>query len=1067
MRNVPASMTKAWNTGDFVLPMGRITVQQGRMRLYATAKNLYASYLLNNPNRPREILGVESITWERNVDADTATCTITLYNANPVPLTSTLLIPDWVREGALTPDYGEGVFADQFGHAKNNYHGLLRPDNIVRTFEGYYPDATHVATEIPEQDPYLLQTGTWIIDEVLLNANGGITLECRDGGRLAIDHISHPPVVPKEFYPLKFHAIPKTSGFKPATTVTYVADWDGPNDVPPNFTVTPGNKQVVLSWGALPEVPPDEPLPSQYAGDYFMTDQYDSWPGADGELVIGRHYLRLDSDGTWYEATSNNQRRAVEYLYGSPTLVPSSHIGPIVTDVKFLFGGPGGLERYTPRYEPVGFRVYMDGALQDIELDENDRGCTVPRLTNGIPYLFEVAGVYQELNTGRREAVQRTPATIGTPRAIDEPAITSLRTDIRANGATEYGWLSFKVGPGAGTAVVTAILYRGNEEKRFTTNVVLTGAQQWAEIDTGEGTSLDSRLPKWNIFVVARVGTAYAPGATLYRNDGGPIEFFGTGGIPGVPEDPPEAIGRASMTDENGVTVPLEPVRLGLSYFNDSNYPYVGTGGAVHGHYGREAFDNNDGTYWLSVGNGRPDYGFAYEWIEASCASVAVSQVGVKPYYSGMFLFISIMVDGRWLQHAPGDVIPYDSDDPLARNHGNIPFVWSGPITSTNFLATLRQTYTRVQRIRWTFTNLQDSGIGPNVYRAGVREAYALGAGSETQWKEVPTPDGGTIDDGAGSQFVPPRIVGGAGDLPGEYEDYADIVKLALAWSGLYWPDDGQEVLSDGSTVYYDFGPAPYNLGPRLDPVLGVGSGRVWGNIQNTGTAGVNDLPVSMFDKKPLMDAIVQVRDIVGFLFWFDELGRAQFRQPNIFRLGNEVTSLTGVTRTNAMLTLDSNLHVTELGVRLSSRSQREKTFISSADGSVRASANGFPTNPTGLRRVGGWTDQGFASQTEARLMAGLIAVRQLFRWRTNSLTVPGFPRIQVNDQLRILDRVTNEQHIHYVSSISSDLQVGQSWTYQLGTHWLGEDPATLWAFSQDDLPPPVRTFARVVPGSS
>lgn len=93
--------------------------------------------------------------------------------------------------------------------------------------------------------------------------------------------------------------------------------------------------------------------------------------------------------------------------------------------------------------------------------------------------------------------------------------------------------------------------------------------------------------------------------------------------------------------------------------------------------------------------------------------------------------------------------------------------------------------------------------------------------------------------------------------------------------------------------------------------------------------------------------------------------------------------------------------------------------------------------------------------------MADMIALRQLFTYRTDSATIPGYPRIQIDDQILLTEEVTGEGYLHYVTGISStnDLETG-AWKYELDTHWLGSDPEGEWAFDPDlSFAPTTRTY--------
>ena len=290
---------------------------------------------------------------------------------------------------------------------------------------------------------------------------------------------------------------------------------------------------------------------------------------------------------------------------------------------------------------------------------------------------------------------------------------------------------------------------------------------------------------------------------------------------------------------------------------------------------------------------------------------------------------------------------------------------------------------------------------------------------------------------------VPAHFEAGAGAKPGTYEDYTDIVKLLCAWGGLYWPKDAALKYSDGSTV---------PLRPqKTDAVLGYSPqvGRVWGDFESSGTKGPTPLDFSIWDKKTLMDGITYVREILGFLFHVDETGGAIWRQPNIFAVGNNVASFSeNPRRTSYVYEIDEMRTLLDLKTALTSRNVRERIFIANVTATQAGMASGFNPNETGLRRVAGWTDQHFQSQEECQVMADMIALRQLFRYRSSQVTIPALPAIQIDDQVRIWEEVTSEGYLHYVRGVSStnDLE-GGSWTYDLTTHWLGEDPFESWVF--------------------
>jgi hypothetical protein len=354
---------------------------------------------------------------------------------------------------------------------------------------------------------------------------------------------------------------------------------------------------------------------------------------------------------------------------------------------------------------------------------------------------------------------------------------------------------------------------------------------------------------------------------------------------------------------------------------------------------------------------------------------------------------------------------------------GTTEFVFGTPITDAT-------------KIRLTFHGLTNSGLGPFPYRAGVRDVHVLTGSSVST-----TVDGGTHREG-------------------NYGDYTDIVKLMLAYGGFYWPSTRRLARFKKSDGTYEI-----NVPSTSDPYLG--SGRVWGDIEETRTTGIVPLPPDMFDKKPLMDIINGIRDIVAFIFFVDETGGAVFRSPNFWQIGNYLSDLSGGARTGRttnVLTLDERTVLIGVEARLSSANVRERVFVANSTGKYGALAAGFNPYPSGMRRVAGWTDQHFRSKKECQIMADLITVRQMFTYRTDRVTIAGYPGIQIDDQVRIFERVTNEGYLHYISGIECDwnLEDGK-WIYTLDTQWLGTVPFAQWAVNPAKLSAETQQYLKTI----
>lgn len=478
------------------------------------------------------------------------------------------------------------------------------------------------------------------------------------------------------------------------------------------------------------------------------------------------------------------------------------------------------------------------------------------------------------------------------------------------------------------------------------------------------------------------------------------------------------------------------------AYQTDSNIPYVGRGikdgnidyvdanGAVLGHHGSHAFDADDGTWWISVGN-YPSWSSAFEYVQGGLGGQTISGVRVRTWGGPYTCYVSLYANGAW---QGASTIPYRSR--MVDTNADIRFVTAFTAAAGDWTYWGFPPIAGVTAVRLTFTNLFDSGIGTYRWRAGVHAVDVLATSSYTT-----VTDGGT-------------------HWEGNYTDYTDVVKQLLAYGGFYWPasSTGQHFMTetDGDLAY---------LTAAGDPCLP--EGRIWGDFEQTGTNGYVDLTAEIFDKKPLMDGISYVRDIIGFVFFIDESGGAVWRNPNIWSVGNWVWAADGgphTGRTSTLVVIDEKETLTQMSAKISSRSMREKVFVANTSGKIGAVAAGFVPHPSGLRRVGGWTDQNFETTEECQVMADLITLRQAFNFRTNQITIPGYPAIQVDDQVRIRERITGETYIHYVREITSEWSASTGeWTYSLVTNWLGETPFTRWAFDPAQLSAETRAYLETV----
>lgn len=460
------------------------------------------------------------------------------------------------------------------------------------------------------------------------------------------------------------------------------------------------------------------------------------------------------------------------------------------------------------------------------------------------------------------------------------------------------------------------------------------------------------------------------------------------------------------------------------TYDTSSNVPWVGQS-AIFGHVAGDAFDSNASSYWLSVGNGAPEDQYSFEWVQGKFSSQTLSAVRVTTWAGPYQVYVSVYAAGKWQGNK---TVPYNPHNPVAYPNGaDIRFSWSFNAvregsTTFNFPTPIPG----ATKVRVTFTKLSRSAIGPYYYRAGLRTL-------EVSSSVTTTVDGGSHLE---PDTTPPGV-----------NDYTDIVKILLAYAGWHWaPDAARAFLteSDGSRV---------TLTPSSsDAVLKLG--RVWGDFEESGTMSVTALGVDYFDKKPVLDVITAIRDVLGFIFYIDETGGAVFRSQNIWSVGNYVGDTAATAgRTTDVVTIDESQTLMSASVKLSSRSIRERIFVGNLAGQIGAMTPGQNPYPSGLRRVAAWIDQHFTTAAECQIMSDLIGLRQLFTFRSDTVKIPGYPGIQVDDQVRIYERVTEEGYLHYVTDISMtwDIETGR-YEYDLGTHWLGDVAFSNWTFNPDTL---------------
>lgn len=308
----------------------------------------------------------------------------------------------------------------------------------------------------------------------------------------------------------------------------------------------------------------------------------------------------------------------------------------------------------------------------------------------------------------------------------------------------------------------------------------------------------------------------------------------------------------------------------------------------------------------------------------------------------------------------------------------------------------------------------------------GAGELAFLVAFSQAYWELLPAPDDkgylllnadGTIDPFGEVDYFGAPVPGTIAELrsDGNYLDYSDIAKDLARWSGF---------------LFYD----PSHPSSQPAPVYGA--------VESTGAWAKERLPDEIFDKKPVVDALTEIREVVGYICHVDAEGRFVWRSPNTWHVGNFDEDGFHV---EELPEIDERIQLIDYSTGISDDPLRSSVIITShdpyADLSGTITTNYTPPSATKLRglvKPAMWINQVFTNEDEQQIMAELIGLQISFQERQGSVTCVASPHIEIDDQVRIYERQTDETNIHYVRGVSfnHDLDSG-SYTMTLTTHWL------------------------------
>lgn len=459
---------------------------------------------------------------------------------------------------------------------------------------------------------------------------------------------------------------------------------------------------------------------------------------------------------------------------------------------------------------------------------------------------------------------------------------------------------------------------------------------------------------------------------------------------------------------------------------------YVDDNGAWEGHLASYPLIADDTLQWLSTGEDWPDGNIRAWWEIDFDQPQDILWISLRSL-GGQACWVSIAdSNGNWIGN---NTIPYDVSSLGVDIGAGIPFVQQNPLFANNqpdnYLqgaldqyGAIRPRFRGVTKVRLTFGMLNDFGGDRNhPWRASLTN-FELYAGVNSYTTQS-----------------------GITERVGNINDWTDVVRQALAWGGWYWPapSTGRDFIMTApgeKTFVHQGSPDPSLWGFRTAGTNGLPEGgSVWGDLMPAGTAPVADLTPDLFDKQPLRSLISQAQDVLGFVSFVDEDGVFVWRMPNRFKPGNWlVKDGVGKTHVETAVTIADDGTMLDYQPTLSSQNLRDRLFVANTAGTPAVIRDSFVPFPSNLRRTAGWSDQHFETAEECQTMADFIATAQKFGFKVGKVTIPGYPAIQLDDQIQLFERTTNETYLHYVRGITMNYDAKSGdWTYTLDTHWLGD----------------------------
>ena len=913
-------------------PQGRVTVSpfwsiNKTSPLYGNSlKGPYRYYTdydagTSTPNVDEyEVPSIKSISWNRSEGQDVASCTITLYNSwhntnSETPEQTTQL----GKKGYFWPKRGTGDSALTWGQSAGtgaykkdgtwdpsfSWENVLVEDALLRTYEGYGGIPTsgnYVSIDQNLDDENLLITGVWIVNSVQGGSDGMMTLQCSDIGRILLDQIVFPPLIPAAVYPLEYYP-PGQSAFDstwgPKIKDKFRGDNIGRDEFGREVSTSPASRGEVWIRTLNSSADGDATVNTTHPASHSVDGNWDTYALSEAYATMdgGKPYFEFLPGGSDVVGSGIDSFGLKTWAGGYTVYVsvaedpnPSS---PSSTSVwKGTESIPGGGIAYVrkinvPLTLPDGMENYMFYDLEEMTEEElaertpaNGYGTTNNPPAANTYYAHKVRLTFENLyyshvpngSDDRYRAGIREFTLFRNGRKLSSynSELDLLPwTFTMAQHPTRGYWIADRDGNvyGFGDAAdydstgFGQISMEGDSTNRVVGMAAHPSGEGYWVVDWMGNVYAQGVADHYGDFPVpnpyvalGQQGKVQARGiAATYTGEGYWV-LYSNGGVAGFGD-----------ADPNSNFVPATDVATFMEYFQKKTYrvgtyiPYQlglkGTGIASHPKRYEYIVTDGSGQVFKSV-NGGPliwqrKQGLHNRIYNPDQANYTQSSIlDPSTYTSSLFrlsplewatdIEYSVTGDGWWIAFGSGKIASFGDATKLAKN----PYVFEsiGRSFQDNIIVDDVTEFIDVLGFREILWSLARDPDGTGFW---VLKASGEVVGYEADFWGQPGYDGLT-----GYRWHDGNFDG----------DWMKIVKEILMWGGflLYDPD-----------------------------ITDADEPSVYGLLESTGIVTDTNVPPDRFDKKTLMDVIKELTEVVGYLFRITEDGRAQYSSPNWWRAGN------------------------------------------------------------------------------------------------------------------------------------------------------------------------------------